>query len=147
MPAALFFILRYNYIPQSFKPGEVTAETVNKDDFNEMQSGIHAADARLREISTLQKHIGAYGKTKNIYAEYKKQKYSKNFFAENEAAINSCKAAKAYFNELKLDKLPTIKMLQTDYASIAAEKKKLYSFLKSSDGLRLTNLCEVSCSR
>ena len=29
-----------------------------KEDFNEIQSNIHAADTRLKEISTLQKHIG-----------------------------------------------------------------------------------------
>ena len=98
-----------------------------KDDFNAIQSRIHAIDARLSDISLLQKHIGAYVKTKDIYAEYKRRKFSKKFYAENEKAINDCKAAKAYFDAQKLEKLPTINSLKQEYAALTAEKKKLYS--------------------
>jgi len=98
-----------------------------KDDFNAVQSQIHAADSRLQDISHLQKHIGAYVKTKDVYAEYKRRKFNKKFYAENEKAINDCKAAKAYFDEQKLAKLPTINSLKQEYASLAAEKKKLYA--------------------
>jgi len=97
-----------------------------KDDFNDIQTRIHAADARMKDITVLQKHIGAYIKTKDIYAGYKKSKFSKKFHSENEKALADHKAAKAYFDELKLDKLPTINMLKQEYASLSAEKKKLY---------------------
>jgi len=53
--------------------------------------------------------------------------YSKKYRAEHEQAIASHKAAKKFFNELGLEKLPTIKNLQTEYATLSAEKKKLYS--------------------
>jgi len=43
-----------------------------KDDFNALQSEIRAIDNRLEQISTLQKHIRAYRKTKDIYAQYGK---------------------------------------------------------------------------
>jgi len=98
-----------------------------KDDFNGIQSGIHDADARLKEIALLQKHIGAYVKTKDIFKEYKNRKFSKKFLAENEKAIADHKEAKTYFNEQKMEKLPTIKMLKQEYATLVAEKKKLYS--------------------
>jgi hypothetical protein len=98
-----------------------------KDDFNETQNQIQTADARLKEISFLQKHIGTYIKTKDIYAEYKRRKFSRKFLAENEKAINGCKAAKAYFTEQNLKKLPTMQMLKQEYAALVAEKKKLYS--------------------
>jgi hypothetical protein len=98
-----------------------------KDAFNGLQSRIHAADSRMKEISVLQKHIGAYSKTKDIYAEYKKRKYSKKFYEEHESEIERCKAAKAHFDELKLQKLPTMKSLQQEYAALSAEKKKGYS--------------------
>ena len=98
-----------------------------KDDFNAIQAQIHTADSRLQDISLLQKHIGAYVKTKDVYSEYKRRKFSKKFYAENEKVINDCKAAKAYFDEQKLAKLPTINSLKQEYASLAAEKKKLYS--------------------
>ena len=32
-----------------------------------------------------------------------------------------------YFDELKLEKIPTIKALQQEYATLAAERKQLYS--------------------
>ncbi len=109
---------------------EITAlsETAQKakDIFNAIQSRINAADSRLKEITALQKHIGAYIKTKDVYAAYRQAGYSKKYLAEHEPAITACKAAKAYFDEKKLDKLPTIKMLQTEYAVLSAEKKKAY---------------------
>jgi len=98
----------------------------SKDDFNDLQTRIQTADTRMKEITVLQKHIGAYIKTKDVYAEYKKSGYSKKFFAKHENQINACKAAKDHFNKLGLSKLPTIKALQTEYATLSAEKKKLY---------------------
>jgi hypothetical protein len=98
-----------------------------KDGFNDLQTRIHAADTRLKEIPLMQKHIGAYVKTKDIYAEYKRRKFSKKFYAENEKAINDCKTAKAFFDEKKLTKLPSIKSLKQEYAALSAEKKKLYA--------------------
>ena len=98
-----------------------------KDDFNAIQTRIQAADSRMKEVTVLQKHIGTYVKTKDIYAEYKRRKFSKKFLAENEKPISDHKAAKAYFDELKLEKLPTIGTLKQEYATLAAEKKKLYS--------------------
>ena len=44
-----------------------------------------------------------------------------------EEAINDCKAAKAFFDEKKLAKLPTINSLKQEYAALVAEKKKLYA--------------------
>lgn len=98
-----------------------------KDDFNTISVGINAADKRMKEISTLQKHIGAYSKTRNVFTAYRKSGYSKKYLAEHEQAITSHRAAKKYFNESNLEKLPTIKSLQTEYASLSAEKKKMYS--------------------
>ena len=98
-----------------------------KDDFNDLQTRIHAADERLKEIPPMQKHIGTYVKTKDVYAEYKRRKFSKKFYAENEKAINDCKAAKAFFDEKGLAKLPTMNSLKQEFATLTAEKKKLYA--------------------
>ena len=97
-----------------------------KDDFNDIQTRIHAADARMKDITVLQKHIGTYIKTKDIYAAYKKSGFSKKFRSENEKALADHKTAKAHFDELQLDKLPTMNMLKQEYATLSAEKKKLY---------------------
>ncbi len=87
---------------------------------------IRDADARLKEIASLQKHIGNYGKTRDIYAAYRQAGYSKRFLAEHEKAIAMHKEAKRAFDALGLKKLPTIKALQQEYAALLSEKKKLY---------------------
>ena len=98
-----------------------------KDDFNDLQTRIHNADARLKEIPQMQKYIGTYVKTKDVYAEYKRRKFSKKFYADNAKAIDDCKAAKAFFDDKGLAKLPTIKSLKEEFATLTAEKKKLYA--------------------
>jgi len=97
-----------------------------KDDYNAITTRIKEIDARLPEITALQKNIGTYSKTKDIYAQYKKSGWSKKFYAENRDAIENHKEAKKFFDALGLEKLPTIKMLQTEYAALLAKKKPLY---------------------
>jgi len=97
-----------------------------KSDFNAIQSEIHAINARQEQISTLQKHIGAYRKTKDILAAYGKAKNKRKFYAEHESAIVTCKSAKAYFDRINLGKLPTIAALKQEYAALSVEKKILY---------------------
>ena len=97
-----------------------------KDDFNSPQSEIHAINTRLEQISDLQKHIGAYRKTKDIYAQYGRAKDKRKFYAEHEAAIDTCKKAKAYFDRINLKKLPAIGTLKQEYAALSAERKTLY---------------------
>jgi len=98
-----------------------------KDKYNGMQTRIQEINTRLSEITTLQKHIGAYSKTKDVYAEYKKRKFSKKFYAEHEAEIERCKAAKAFFDESNLSKLPTMNMLKQEFSKLTAEKKTIYA--------------------
>jgi len=98
-----------------------------KDSFNVISGRIQAIDSRLKEIPVLQKHIGAYVKTKDVYAAYKKSGYSKKYLTEHEGAIADHKAAKKFFDEQKLEKLPTFKMLQQEFAALTTEKKKLYA--------------------
>ena len=98
-----------------------------KDDFNGISARIQNIDVRLKDISALQKHIGVYSKTREIYAAYRKAGYSKKFLAEHKDDIAAHKTAKDYFDSLGLEKLPTINKLKTEYATLAAEKKKLYT--------------------
>ena len=98
----------------------------SKDDFNALQGEIHAINTRQEQIAALQKHIGAYSKTKDVFAQYSRAKNKHKFYAEHEAAIEMCQAAKAYFDRLGLEKLPTIAALKQEYAALAVEKKMLY---------------------
>ena len=98
-----------------------------KDDFNGINIRIHEIDKRLVDISALQKQIGIYSKTREVYAAYRKAGYSKKYLAEHGEDIADHKAAKKYFDSLGLEKLPTINTLRTEYAALTAEKKKLYA--------------------
>ena len=98
----------------------------SKNDFNVIQSEIHAIDARLEQISALQKHIGAYRKTREVFIQYGKSKNKRKFYAEHEDAIDTHEAAKEYFERINLKKLPTIAALKQEYAILSAEKKVLY---------------------
>jgi len=99
--------------------------------FNTMSGRVNEIKARQKDIAELQKHIGAYRKTRDVYARYRQAKNKRKFYAENESAIVRHKAAKEYFNELNLKKLPAMKSLQQEYAILEAEKRKLYSGYKS----------------
>ena len=81
----------------------------------------------MAEIAALQKQIANYSKTRDVYAAYRKAGYSKKFLAAHETEILLHKAAKAAFDKLGLQKLPTYKTLQAEYAGLLAEKKKAYA--------------------
>jgi len=98
----------------------------SKDEFNAIQSEIHSINTRLEQISTLQRHIGTYRKTRDIFVQYRKAKDKRTFYAEHEEAIDRHEAAKEYFDRINLKKLPTIAALKQEYATLSAEKKALY---------------------
>ncbi len=102
------------------KTDEVTAR------FHELSDQIKAAETRMAEIAVMKKHIINYAKTCEVYVAYRKAGYSKKFLAEHEADILLHKAAKKAFDEMGIKKLPTVKSLQTEYAALLSEKKKLY---------------------
>ena len=65
--------------------------------------------------------------TKTLYNYVdKKSGYSKSFLAEHEQEILLHKTAKKVFDEMKLQKLPTIKSLNDKFTELVAEKKNLY---------------------
>ncbi len=100
---------------------------VKQKRYSELSASIKSAEKRLSEIAVLKKHIINYSKTKDIYVGYRKSGYSKKYLAEHEADILIHKAAKKAFDELKLDKLPTIKRLNSEYAELLSAKKANYA--------------------
>jgi len=116
-----------------------------KSGYNGRQDRIKEIESRMKEITELQRHIGTYSKKKDVYAEYQKlKKYqptkwekfrnathpADEFYEANRADITLVQAAKNYFDTNgygKNKKLPTIQMLKKEYATLDAEKKKLYS--------------------
>ena len=96
------------------------------DRFNEIQSTIKSAEKRMAEIAVLKTHILNYAKTKDVYVAYRKSGYSKKFFEAHREEITLHKAAKQAFTELNVEKLPTIRELNEEFAVLLATKKEAY---------------------
>ena len=96
--------------------------------YHDLADRTKANSTRMAEISELQKHIGTYGKTREIYAQYRRlpPKKQEEFYAQHASAIISCEAAKRYFDGLGLKKLPSVQSLKQEYATLLAENKRLY---------------------
>ncbi len=95
--------------------------------FNNLSEQIKTAEKRMAEIAVLKTHIINYSKTRDVYAAYRKAGYSKKYLAEHESDIILHKAAKKAFDDLGLEKLPTVKGLQTEYAELLTQKKAAYA--------------------
>jgi hypothetical protein len=96
-------------------------------DFAALTKRIRETETRQKEIAELQKQIGAYGKTRDIYAKYKASGWDRGFYDIHAADIILHRAAKKYFDELGLKKLPSINQLKQEYAALTAERKTLYA--------------------
>lgn len=91
----------------------------------------------MAEIAVLKTHIINYAKTRETYVAYRKAGYSKKFKAEHESEILLHQTAKEFFNESGLKKLPTVKSLQAEYATLLAEKKSAYAdFRRARDEMK-----------
>lgn len=96
--------------------------------FNDLGNQMKAANKRMKDISELQRHIGTYSKTREIYAQYRKltgRKQAK-FYEQHTREIEDCKETKRYFSSLGLKKLPSMQSLKQEYATLQAENKKRY---------------------
>lgn len=94
---------------------------------SELSAQIKVAEKRMAEITALRTHIINYSKTREVYVAYRKAGYSKNFRQEHEKEILLHQTAKNAFDDMKVKELPKVKELQTEYAKLLEEKKKLYS--------------------
>lgn len=95
-------------------------------DFAALTKKICDIETRQKEITELQKQIRTYGNTRDIYAKYKKSGWNRDFYDAHAADIILHRAAKKYFNDLGMKKLPSINQLKQEYSELATEKKKLY---------------------
>lgn len=95
--------------------------------YNEHSARIKAAEQCLAEIAVLKMHIINYAKTRDIYVSYRESGYSKKYLAEHESDILLNKAAKKAFDDLGVKKLPTVKSLQIEYATLLSDKKGTYT--------------------
>ena len=96
------------------------------DRYHELAADIKSAESRMAEIKVLQQHIINYSRTRSTYVAYRKAGYSKKFLEEHESDIIVHQSAKKYFDTLGIEKLPTVKSLQAEYAELLSRKKEIY---------------------
>lgn len=96
------------------------------DRYHDLSAEIKTAETRMAEIKILQQHIINYSRTRSTYVAYQKAGYSKKFRQEHEADILVHQAAKKFFDNQGLEKLPTVKSLQKEYSELLSRKKEIY---------------------
>ena len=100
--------------------------------FHAVNDRLKANEARLKSITELQKHIGTYGKTREVYKQYQSAKNKQKFYDEHAGDIILHKAAKKYFDEQDFKgKLPSMNSLKQEWAALETKRKKLYSDYKT----------------
>ena len=123
-----------------------TSELVDR--YDELSGKIKAVEKRMAEIAVLKTHIINYSKTRDTYVAYRKAGYSKKFLVTHERDIILHKAAKKFFDELGLKKLPTVKSLQSEYSTLLAGKKTAYGeFVKVRAGKRKALVARENVNR
>ena len=88
---------------------------------------IQAAQKHLAETAVLKRHIVNYARTREVYAAYRKSGYSAKYRLEHEDEIALHRAAKQAFDALGVQKLPSVKSLNAQYARLLGEKKAAYA--------------------
>ena len=81
-------------------------------------------------MPSYKKQIVNYAKTRAVYVEYRKAGYSKKYRIVHEAEILLHQAAKNHFDELGIQKLPSVKSLREEYTDLLEQKRKAYSAYK-----------------
>ncbi len=119
----------YNYLNENnlLSYEELAVKTAAASErYNELSGLIKIAEKRMAEIAVLKTHIINYAKTREVYVAYRQAGYSKKFASEHESALLLHKAAKQFFDEAGLKKLPTVKSLQAEYSRLLTDKKAAY---------------------
>ncbi len=124
MAQTVNYLTEHNLLEYAVLEEKAAAATAHH---NELSGKIKAAEKRMAEIAVLRTHIINYAKTRQVYVEYRKAGYSKKFREEHESDILLHQAAKKAFDEMGIKKLPKVKDLQIEYASLLEEKKKDYA--------------------
>ena len=124
MAQTMNFLTEHNLLEYAVLEEKAAAATARH---NELSAQIKAAEKRMAEIAVLRTHIINYAKTREIYVAYRQAGYSMKFRQEHEAEILLHQAAKNAFDDMGVKKLPKVKELQTEYAKLLEEKKKIYA--------------------
>ena len=96
-------------------------------EFKEISDEIRQIEGKLSDLTELSNHIFNYAKTRDIYVQYKKTGWSKEFFELHREQITLHRAAKKAFEEYKLKKIPKVKEINSEFNQLVDKKKTLYA--------------------
>lgn len=120
----LIYLEENNLLDRSALEESTAAVTAQ---YHTLSAKMKSSEQRMAEIKVLQQHVINYAKTRDTYVAYRKAGYSKKFLAEHESEIILHKAAKQFFDDQGLKKLPSVKSLQIEYTQLLSEKKAMYA--------------------
>lgn len=121
--AKTLLYLRENDITELEDLNKLTERSV--DQFNLLSGEMISKDNEIKECIETKKQILNYIKTRDIYVQYRKAGYNKKFYDANVEEIILHKAAKKYFDEMKIKKLPKVKELNERFTKLLKEKRTI----------------------
>lgn len=127
MAKTMLYLQENNLLDLEILNQQTEAASAKYHDLSSRQKQI---EQRLSEIAILQKHAKNYEETRAIYAGYRKAGYSKKYLAEHESKIILHKAAKKYFDEIGINKIPSPQSLHVEFLELLAQKKAIFSEYK-----------------
>ena len=90
---------------------------------NTLRKEVRLLDDAIQENAITQKQIQNYARTRKVYDGYIRSGYSKKYLEEHEGDILIHKAAKKYFDDKGMEKLPTMQELKEDSIVLAGKRK------------------------
>ena len=92
------------------------------DQQKELKASIRERQNRMKEINRQRQAIRDYGRTKEVYTQYRESGWSVKFYQEHRQEIEDHKNAQAVYSFLD-GKMPTLKELTTEYDSLKEQKE------------------------
>ena len=102
-----------------------------KNDVSDIENQITANKAEIKALSEQKKQAEIYRQTMDVYKKYNATIFKKKFYASHKDDIDKHIKARAYiFDELKLEKFPSLKKLSGDISGLYEKEKSLRQELK-----------------
>ena len=96
--------------------------------FQIINDGLQQTETAMKRNAELKAAVVDYARTRPVFEEYKRQKYSRKYLAEHEADISVYRAAQATMKELlNGEKLPKMDALKAEWQTLTAAKKSGYA--------------------
>ena len=91
------------------------------DQRDSLKASLREKQNRMKEINRQRQAIRDYGRTKEVYTQYRESGWSVKFYQEHRQEIEDHKNAQAVYSSLN-GKMPTLKELTTEYNSLKERK-------------------------